>query len=145
MPRAAKPGGTGATGSRTDRPTALPATAVPSKQYGQKAEELRNQGVVPMASGDITPAGGAPPPAPAADLPVPGGLPPLDAPSNRPDEPLTHGLPSGPGGGPEVLQPPDPREQGLAVLNALGDAADPETRHVRDVLRAAVQNTTQAE
>lgn len=28
---------------------------------------------------------------------------PLDRPSERPNEPVTHGLPMGPGGGPEVL------------------------------------------
>jgi hypothetical protein len=40
----------------------------------------------------------------------------LAAPSNRPHEPIQHGLPSGPGAGPEVLQP----QQGTsASLNLL--------------------------
>jgi len=37
-------------------------------------------------------------------VPLPGTLGSL-LPSQRPGEPLTHGLPSGPGGGPEVLLP----------------------------------------
>jgi hypothetical protein len=29
----------------------------------------------------------------------------MDAPTNRPNEPVTHGLPTGPGAGPEALGP----------------------------------------
>jgi len=48
---------------------------------------------------------GAPPGAPGAPPggPPPGGLGDFARPSERPNEPITHGLPVGPGGGSEVL------------------------------------------
>jgi hypothetical protein len=144
MPRAAKAGAVGAAGNRTDRPSALPASAVPSKQYGQRAEELSMQKQVPMASGDLAP-GGAPPEGGAPGGPAPGELPPIDGPTNRPDEPVTNGLPSGPGAGPEALTPPDPRATGAAVLNSLGENIDPDTRQIRDILNASMQNVSRAE
>lgn len=149
MARAKRAGGTGAGGNRSDRPSALPAEVVPSKQYGQAAQELAQQRTIPMASGDITPAGG-PPAAPqpgtgggealGAPPMAPGDLPALDAPTNRPQEPLTHGLPTGPGAGPEALQPPDPRIGVAAVLNQLGAGADPQTKRLRAVLNAQLHN-----
>lgn len=65
---------------------------------------------------------------------------PLDAKSDRPNEPVTTGIPTGPGGGPEVLQPPrppDPLVTGLAQLNALGNNVTQETK----ILRAAIEAT----
>lgn len=41
-----------------------------------------------------------------ASGPLPGSLTPLDAPTARPGEPLTAGIPLGPGPGPEVLTNP---------------------------------------
>jgi hypothetical protein len=35
--------------------------------------------------------------------PPPGGMGPFNRPTERPSEPITHGLPSGAGGGPEIL------------------------------------------
>lgn len=55
--------------------------------------------VTPSAAGIAPPATVSPPMQPAGGAP----LTPLDAPTMRPDEPLTTGLPSGPGAGPEAL------------------------------------------
>ena len=140
MPRAKQAGSAGKGGNRSDRPSALPAAVVPSKQYGDSARELTQQRQVPMASGDITPSGVQSSPdggQPPLQL---GGLPPLDGPTARPDEPLTHGLATGPGAGPEALQPPDPRIGIAAVLNSLGTGADPATKRLRDVLNASLNN-----
>ena len=43
---------------------------------------------------------------------------PLNAPSQRPDEPVTHGVDIGPGGGSEVLGLPNPA-QGTGQMTAL--------------------------
>lgn len=50
---------------------------------------------------------------------------PLDAPTARPDEPLTAGLPSGPGPGPEALGMVGPGNPKLSKLKAMF-AADPD-------------------
>src|SRR5690242_6908610 len=44
---------------------------------------------------------------------------PFNRPTERPDEPVTHGLPSGPGGGPEVLAPAGGQD---TILNTLRGA-----------------------
>jgi len=64
-------------------------------------------------------------------MPLPDNRPdvvPLDAPSRRPDEPVTAGLPVGPGPGPEMLQPmrggfsTDPDADMAAQIRALYQA-----------------------
>lgn len=52
-------------------------------------------------------------------LPAPGSLVSLDAPSERPDEPLTAGLDIGPGPGSEVLAAPPVQDDALFDLRAL--------------------------
>lgn len=64
----------------------------------------------------------------------------LDAPTQRPSEPLTHGLAVGAGAGPEALNTPtapDPVLKGLAILNVLGDRLPPELKQVQAYLSAA--------
>ena len=78
---------------------------VPGQTYGEGAAQMRSQQAVPMAA--------APTDAPPADMaqmagPVPGALGPLDRPSDRPDEPITAGIPFGPGPGSEALVTPMP-------------------------------------
>lgn len=83
----------------------------PSAGYGQRAAQERSVAAVPLPAQAPPPApasgGGAGAPAqglPAGPPPVqPGGLGPLNAPTQRPNQPLTAGLPTGPGPGPEVL------------------------------------------
>src|ERR1017187_9642011 len=99
------------TPNRSDltRPT---AQAVPGQGYGEAAQQRAAQQQIPMglpsAPGPSSPGagpGGAPPtPPPGPPIPEPMSNGPLTRPTERPNEPVTHGLPMGPGGGPEVLQ-----------------------------------------
>lgn len=118
MPRTAKrvsPNRTDLIGARP-----LPNTPPPSQNYGDRAAQAASMRAIPMAPTPI--AAGAPPATP----PAPGAPPnaadlqgllaqhigqngagragPFTRPTERPNEPVTHGLPIGPGGGPEVLQ-----------------------------------------
>lgn len=105
---------------QSDQPVAV--QTAPGQSYGQRAAQTAAQQQIPLAP----PPG---PSAPGAGVPAPGGPPtpqpgagqalagpqPLKAtspepgelswtgPSERPNEPITHGLPIGAGGGPEVL------------------------------------------
>lgn len=94
--RAGTPGK--AYGNRADLNGPVPVKAAPSQGYGQRAALERAQQEMPMSR----PAPAAPAPAgPAPTQRAP--LTPLAAPTQRPDEPLTTGIASGPGPGPEVL------------------------------------------
>lgn len=101
-------------GNRSDLNAPKVPTIVPKgAQYGQRQALEMSQKALPVGPGSPgapAPIGApAPPPAPGA-APMGGGppAPPLDfhRPTERPGEPVTHGLPSGPGGGPEVLGSP---------------------------------------
>ena len=123
MPRAKKAGP--AKGNRIDRPSALPAAVVPSKQYGDSARELAQQRVVPMASGDLSAPQGVPAAgsaAPAAPPVVPGSLGALDAPTARPSEPFSAGADFGPGPGADALGLPTPQDDVMLKLRALWKA-----------------------
>jgi hypothetical protein len=84
--------------------------AATGQQYGKAGAQLASQRQVPVArpATDVVPTVA---PAPTAPRPLSGTIPglapgtvtPLDAPTERPNEPITAGLPIGPGAGPEVL------------------------------------------
>lgn len=94
------------------------AQAVPNQPYGVAAEQKAAMNAIPLPNqqqaGFRPPspaAGGAPVSSPASPG-VPSALPgapmvgangPLTRPTERPNEPVTHGLPVGPGAGPEAL------------------------------------------
>ncbi len=119
MPRGGKRYGTPgkAYGNRSD--LRVPNMQAPSPQYGVRAQQQAAQRAVPIAAPatDVpppptAPAGGAAPAGAGGALggggalPVlPGQVTPLDAPTERPDEPVTAGVPLGPGPGPEALGP----------------------------------------
>jgi hypothetical protein len=98
--------------NRTDLNAQKPVAqaAYSGGEYGNRQQLLQNQQAVPVA-----PAPGAPSPgqgaAPTATTsapatpqgPLPGSFGLLHRPTERPDEPITHGLATGPGAGPEVL------------------------------------------
>lgn len=83
----------------------------PSAGYGQRAAQEASIASVPLPAQGPPPApasgGGAGVPAqglPTGPPPVlPGSLGPLNSPTSRPNEPITTGLPTGPGAGPEAL------------------------------------------
>ena len=86
----------------------VPMAAATGQQYGKAGEQMAAQRAMPVSrpATDAVPSagpsmGGAPRPT-APPGPLPGGLTPLDAPTQRPGEPLTAGLPVGPGTGPEA-------------------------------------------
>ena len=109
--------------NRTDLQRAVPTAVAPNQEYGKRAEQQAAQRSIPVSG----PPGGAPsvtPPAPQgapagppAPAPVGGnranafpppppqgpGVLPFLHPSNRPNEPVTAGLATGPGPGPEAL------------------------------------------
>lgn len=104
-----------ASGNRTDMNAHLPVETGPSRQYGERAAQEVAQRAVPLAP---TPAEGAAPAptsvAPSEQPSIPlaqslaraapkaGSLPFL-GPTDRPNEPVTAGLPFGAGPGPEVM------------------------------------------
>ena len=90
---------------------------VPGQGYGEQAQQVAAQQAIPSGPPPI-PGAGAPPaptisgptpsPQPVATNPLPLAVPgangALSRPTERPNEPVTTGLPMGPGAGPEALQ-----------------------------------------
>jgi len=110
--RQGKPGQ--AYGNRSDLNNPKVPTIVPKGAgYGQRQALETSQRMLPPAAGS---PGQAAPVGPSAAPALPGGgpeaaagpvpLPAFNRPSERPTEPTTHGLPIGPGAGPEVLNLP---------------------------------------
>ena len=127
--------------NRTDIHQPLPVSAPTGLPYGARGELVAAQQAVPMGPG---PTAGGPPSAPGGEAPAQSVLP-LGAPTQRPDEPVTAGLPIGPGPGPEALtqsapRANDPLTAAVGVLNALGPAADSETGRLRDAMNATLTN-----
>jgi hypothetical protein len=115
MPRGGwRTGSPGASYSnRTDLNRPVAPAAASGQQYGKRAEQMAAQRAMPIAPPptDAVPTA-SPPGAPPATQglsappgPLPGQVVPLDAPSARPGEPVTAGLPVGAGAGPEALGP----------------------------------------
>lgn len=90
--------------------TPLADNPVPGQTYGAETAQKNAMDAVPMA------------PSP---LPAPGSVP-LVRPSERPNEPFTHGLPVGPGAGPEALEgaPTQSMADQLKMLAAGPDGSD---------------------
>lgn len=91
--------------NRTDL-AAQPVKTAPGQQYGQQAAQARAQQAIPLPAATPVQASPVAQSAPPPALPEPGML---HAPTARPGEPVTAGLPIGPGAGPEA--------------NAIGDAS----------------------
>lgn len=109
--------------NRTDRLTPEAPTAAPNQTYGEAGQQIAAQRAIPISGAPTVapqapsaPASSGPPTAPqgapgSSDLMSiaqahngPGNSLALNRPTERPNEPVTHGLPVGPGGGPEALQ-----------------------------------------
>ena len=142
MPRAQQPT-LGAYPNRTDLTAPdtgkqLATAGIPGGQYGDEARQQAEQRSVPQGSTEIptSPSGAvaAATSAPGATedtnplplsnlLPQPGSMPFLH-PTNRPNEPVTAGLPIGPGPGPSSLRTPPPLvADTLATLAAAPNAS----------------------
>jgi len=95
-------------GNRTD--LNMPKSTVPNQEYGKAAMQERAQQAVPMgaspnAATQVAQNIPQPTPAPQALQATPGSLA-FTGPTERPNEPIQAGLPSGPGPGPEIMAPP---------------------------------------
>jgi len=114
MPRKGRGGarqGTSGTAysNRTDLNS--PISTVPNQEYGMATAQREAQRAVPMGESPVS----APTPTPTVAssmrdpnrnaTPAPGTLPLFQA-TNRPQEPVTAGIPVGPGAGPEAMQRP---------------------------------------
>lgn len=88
--------GPGALSQRTD---SSPKFRMPDQPYGDGAELATQQAGAPMARTVARPGTGGPTPTASTGPEILG----LDAPSARPDEPVTAGVDAGPGPGSEVL------------------------------------------
>lgn len=83
-------------GNRSD--LNMPISTVPGQDYGKASAQQAAQSAVPMGQSPVSNLQQAPamPTPQAAPLPQPGSMPWLH-PTNRPNEPVTAGLPFGPG------------------------------------------------
>lgn len=107
-------------------------TAATGQEYGRAGAQIAAQRQIPLPAAPPV-QGGAPPGGGAAGpFATPSDTPGLTDPTQRPDEPVTAGLPFGAGPGPEALGPP-PMSNVEARLRALY-AADP-TPELRDLIR----------
>jgi hypothetical protein len=113
--RAGKPATPYANRSDLNSAKSMLNKTAPSEQYGSRAKQEASIAAVPPAPPPASPAPGSPP-AGAGEA----GLPDLFSPTFRPDEPLSHGAPFGPGGGPEILNLPgqDPTALQLRAIYA---------------------------
>lgn len=123
MPRSSRNAARNPANNRTDlinppEPQPQAISAAPNQEYGVAGAQIAAQHAIPMAGGATPPSSTSIVPAAprltgqalgqqaAADSIAhngPSGPMELDRPTERPNEPVTHGLPVGPGGGPEVL------------------------------------------
>ena len=108
MPRGGRRAGTPgkAYSNRTDLngPQPVANFAGPKVPYGTGAELTRSQQQMPVSGPQAPgPTQGPAPAGPSMQTPNPGQWGAFNRASERPDEPLTHGMARGPGGGPEVL------------------------------------------
>jgi hypothetical protein len=104
---------------------------LPDAKYGENAAFRAAEQAAPMSGGMASPGG----PMLTPDL---GGIVPFGDPSQRPDEPVTSGLPLGPGGGsvtPQTLSGLSPDQADrlrsylpVLVLLASQDDVDPQTK-----------------
>lgn len=97
--------------NRTDlnQPKAqLPVQTATGQQYGQATQQAQSQAVVPMRPQPAIahPATGQPMPVDENFTPA-GQVVPLNAPSLNPDQPVTAGIATGAGPGPEALHNPN--------------------------------------
>ena len=126
MPRKGKGGGHGGTRTgtpgtaypqRTDLNTSLPVQTAPSegRDFGAVARDERAQREVPLRPPPSATAG-----VPNVPGPAPGELTGLNAPTRRPNQPLTDGVDIGPGRGPEALMS-SPRKVGSRLLQRAAD------------------------
>jgi hypothetical protein len=109
--------------------------------YGDGQELADLQASAPMSQSS-TP--GSPAPVTSGEQPTVQPVP-IDAPSQRPGEPVTNGAATGMGAGMEALNLPAQAQNNgmvnaLALLNQLGDYASPQVKQIRNAIAAHLNN-----
>lgn len=139
--------GPGKHARRTDGGPAQVMSAAPDQAYGEKTAQLNAQRIAPMGGatpmpGAATPASGDQGGAAAPGMPAYHGMP-FDRPSERPNEPTTHGVDIGPGAGSEALNLPTAPSpaQGTGRMTALlQNLSSTDTTGILAQLYQAAQN-----
>lgn len=108
--------GPGALSRRTDGGPANPILDAPSPQYGAGVQLQNQVAAAPLAQGPGGPPAAAEPSMGPGDMRAVLGD--LYAPTQRPDEPVTAGIPYGPGAPGTPMLPDDPDEWLRAALMA---------------------------
>ena len=122
----------------------LPIARIPGQTYGAETAQAALQRVTPMGGTPVATAPGSSgpgaAPAPAPTGPAPGSLPFLH-PTNRPSEPVTAGLPRGPGPGPEALGALQPQQNAGQVVAQLASspAASPDVKALASFVSSGLQ------
>lgn len=101
--------------NRTDLNAApsQPVRVATGQAYGQATAQTQAQQAIPLPQQASPPPPDAHAAAAAFQMPAFG---PFDRPTERPDEPLTHGAPVGPGAGPEILPGLGGAPSGMSAL-----------------------------
>lgn len=123
------------------QPRKLTPAAPTGLPYGEHQQLIQSQQQVPMGSGPNFAPPQLPDNRPLLSDAV-AALPQLGSGTQRPDEPMTHGSPFGPGPGPEVLQQlrPTAVQTAASILNTLTGDLPPELKSLRDRLNAVTSN-----
>lgn len=108
--------------NRTDLRSSLPLNAPTGLPYGDRQQLISAQRAVPMGPAPTPAAAPAAPQAASPPGPPPGAQDFL-RPTERPNEPVTAGLPMGPGPGPEALGPLAQQSGGSTVGGLLQSLA----------------------
>ena len=147
MPQANKPAMTSGPGAMSRRTDGGPASKQAQRyvsgmpNYGDGQQLMDLQASAPMSASGIS--GSAPTPAAGGEAPQQPI--PIDAPSQRPGEPVTQGAAAGAGAGTEVLNLPQQAQNtgmtnALALLNQLGEYASPQVKQIRNAIAAHINN-----
>lgn len=130
--------------NRTDlnQPQPVAVQTAPGQVYGAAAQQAAAQKAIPLTTPGVVaptspPASAPGPSTPAAPaLPSPGSLGGFTRPTERPHEPVTTGSPSGPGGGPEVLNIPSAPQTVGQMLSQLsqGPNSNPDIQFLSNYL-----------
>lgn len=121
-------------GNRTDLNEHQAPMAATGQGYGVKGAQLEAQRQIPLPNTPQQMAPQQPQMAQAPVGPAPGSLP-FDHPTNRPNEPITAGMPFGPGGGPEMLGQAPSVAQQLSAMASMPNASST----LQDIAAAARQ------
>jgi hypothetical protein len=131
--------GPGAHSQRTDGGPAQSISAVPDQGYGDMTQQMNDQRTAPMGGKPSLPnVPATPPPPPGHQMPAYSGGD-FGAPTSRPNEPVTAGVPIGPGPGPSAMPNVGARPTGAMTQMLTNLSATDATGVIASLLQAAQQ------